>query len=282
MEYKKINLEKGNVLIYDFGKVKVHNYNTNDAIDNQVILLEKNNKLVVIESPAFYDNNKELEDYIKSLNVEVDGILLAYHMGGGTFLENSKKYSTHNADDYGHSGGGASLIDGFTKAFGEPFDSRIHNITDYIDEGEITFADIKLNIIPTSDAYDIEIPEINSIYTHMLGNNCHSIIAGVDYANNMMETLKGYLDKNYNLILTSHYVPEGLDAVKTKIAYVETLLNIASESSNADEFMDKVKKEYPNYSGLNYLKKYPDAFESVIFNVFAKEDLYYYERLFRD
>ena len=58
MEYKKINLEKGNVLVYDFGNVKVHNYNTNDAIDDQVILLEKNNKLVVIESPTFYDNNK--------------------------------------------------------------------------------------------------------------------------------------------------------------------------------------------------------------------------------
>ena len=254
MEYKKINLEKGNILLYDFGKVKVHNYNTNDVLANQVILLEKNNKLLVIESPTFYDNNKELENYIKSLNVEVDGILLAYHMGGGTFLENSKKYSTHNADSYGHNGGGKALIDGFTKAFGEPFDSKIHNITDYIEKGEITLADIKLNIIPTNDAYDVEIPEINSIYTHMLGSDCHSIIAGVDHANLMIEILKGYLDKNYNLILTSHYVPEELDAVKTKIAYIETLLNIASDSSNANEFMDKAKKEYPNYSGLNYLE----------------------------
>lgn len=254
MEYKKINLEKGNVLVYEFGNVKVHNYNTNDAIDDQVILLEKDNKLVVIESPTFYDNNKELEDYIKSLNVEVDGILLAYHMGGGTFLENSKKYSTHNADDYGHSGGGKALIDGFNKAFGEVFDNKIHDITDYIEKRELTLADIKFNIIQTSDAYDIEIPEINSIYTHMLGSDCHSIIAGVNHANLMIEILKGYLDKNYNLILTSHYVPEGLDAVKTKIAYIETLLNIASDSSNAIEFMDKVKKEYPNYSGLNYLE----------------------------
>ena len=240
IEYKKINLEKGNVLIYDFGKVKVHNYNTNDAIDNQVILLEKNNKLVVIESPAFYDNNKELEDYIKSLNVEVDGILLAYHMGGGTFLENSKKYSTHNADSYGHSGGGKALIYGFTKAFGEIFDNKIHNITDYIEKGEITLADIKLNIIPTNVAYDIEIPEINSIYTHMLGSDCHYIIAGVAHASLMIEILKGYLDKNYNLILTSHYAPEELDAVKTKIVNIETLLNIASDSSNANEFIDRL------------------------------------------
>ena len=184
--------------------------------------------------------NKELEDYIKSLNVEVDGILLAYHMGGGTFLENSKKYSTHNADSYGHGGGGKALIYGFTKAFGEIFDNKIHNITDYIEKGEITLADIKLNIIPTNDAYDIEIPEINSIYTHMLGSDCHSIIAGVAHAKGMLETLKGYLDKNYNLILTSHYAPEELDAVKTKIVNIETLLNIASDSSNANEFIDRL------------------------------------------
>ena len=72
MEYKKIDLEKGKILVYDFKDIKVHNYNTEDAIANQVILLEKNKKLVVIESPTFYDNNKELEEYIKNLNVEDD------------------------------------------------------------------------------------------------------------------------------------------------------------------------------------------------------------------
>ena len=119
MESKKINLEKGYILLYDFGNIKVHNYNTADYIDDQVILLEKDNKIVIIESPAFYDNNKELEEYISSLNVEVDGILLSYHMAGGTFLDNTKKYATTKADEYGHNGGGKSLVDGFTKA-GKP------------------------------------------------------------------------------------------------------------------------------------------------------------------
>ena len=32
----------------------------------------------------------------------------------------------------------------------------------------------------------------------------------------------------------------------------------------------------------DYLVKYPEAFERVVFNVFTKEDLHYYERLFRD
>ncbi len=254
MENKKINLDKGYVLVYDFGEVKVHNYNTADYIDDQVILLEKNKKVVVIESPAFYDNNKELEKYIESLGVKLDGVLLSYHMGGGTFLRDSKKYTTKKADEYGHTGGGKVLVDNFTKAFGESFDNNIHHVTDYINGGTITLADIKMNIIPTSDAFDIEIPEINSIYTHMLGSESHSIIAGADYANAMIDILKGYIEKNYNLILTSHYIPEDIKAVDTKIAYIETLLNIASTCNSKDEMIEKVKEEYPNYSGVNYLE----------------------------
>ena len=254
MENKKINLEKGYVLLYDFGEIKIHNYNTCDYISDQVILLEKNKKIVVIESPVFYDNNIELENYIKSLEVMLDGVLLSYHMGGGTFASNAKKYATHNADLYGHVGGGKALVDKFTKAFGEPFDNNIHRVTDYIDEGKLTLADIEMNIIPTNEGYDIEIPEINSIYTHMLGSESHSIIAGVEHANTMIKTLKGYINKNYNLILTSHYIPEDIKAVTAKISYIETLLNIASDSNSALEMIEKVKIEYPKYSGLNYLE----------------------------
>ena len=144
-------------------------------------------------------------------------------MSGGTFLGNSKKYTTKNAEHYSHYGEDKNLIENFTKTFGEPFDNKIHKITDFINEKEITLANIKFNIIPTPDAYDIEIPEINSIYTHTLGSDCHSIIAGVDHAKNILKTLKEYINKNYNLVLTCHYIPENINAVKTKIAYINKL-----------------------------------------------------------
>ena len=254
MENKKINLNKGYVLIYDFGNIKLHNYNTEDYIADQVILLEKNNKMIVIESPAFYENNVELEKYINSLNITLEGVLLSYHMGGGTFLKGTKKYATKSADDYGHNGGGKDLVDNFSKSFGTIFDNNIHEITDYIDKQNITLADIEMNIIPTNEGYDIEIPEINVIYTHMLGSDCHSIISSVEHANAMIGTLKQKKKKKYNLILTSHYIPEKIDAVESKISYIETLLNIASESTSSSEMIEKVKKEYPNYSGVNYLE----------------------------
>ncbi len=260
MENKKINLEKGYVLVYDFGNVKVHNYNTCDYIDDQVILLEKNNKMVIIESPSFYDNNRVLEDYINSLNVTIDGILLSYHMAGGSFLTDTKKFSTKKAIQFGYEGEGKELINNFVKSFGDAFDNTVHHITDYINDGKIILADIEMNIIPTFEAYDIEIPEINCIYTHMLGSESHSIISSVENAKLMIKTLNEYINKNYNLIFTSHYIPENITAVKTKIAYIQNLLDIASQVNSATEMIERMKKEYPNYGGLNYLEMTANAF----------------------
>lgn len=69
-------------------------YRTNDFIDDEAIMLVKNNKTVVIESPCFNDNIAELEQFIKDTGTQVEGVVLAYHMGGGRFLPNVKKYAT--------------------------------------------------------------------------------------------------------------------------------------------------------------------------------------------
>ena len=64
--FTRVNLEKGEMNVYDFGGIKLHAYKTNDFIDDEVFILEKNGKAVVIESPCFFDNNKELEIYKRS------------------------------------------------------------------------------------------------------------------------------------------------------------------------------------------------------------------------
>lgn len=61
----------------------------------------------------------------------------------------------------------------------------------------------------------------------MLGHDCHSIVEGKTHANTMIEKLKSYKEKGYNLILPSHYVAENLKDVDTKIAYLEDLKVIA-------------------------------------------------------
>lgn len=251
--YEKITLTKGEMNVYNFGAVKLHAYKTNDFIDDEVFIIEKNGNAVLIESPCFFDNNRELEAYLAENSLNVSGMLLAYHMAGASFLPGVRKYATKNADEYAHTGGGNALIGSFTGTFGAIFDGAVHTVTDYLTEGPITIGGIEFNITLTPDAFDVEIPEINTVYTHMLGHDCHSIVAGVQHAEAMEKQLEGYLEKGYMLVLTSHYTPEDLKDVEAKLAYLKRVKEIGAASGSAEEFKTAVKKEYPNYGGDNYL-----------------------------
>lgn len=249
--YKTVKLTKGEMHVYDFGSIQLHAYKTNDFLSDEVFIVEKDGKAVVIESPCFFDNNKELTEYLSDMQVE--GMLIAYHGAGASFLPGVPKYATQNALEFSQTGGGKALIDNFTGAFGDLFDHSVHKITHIIEAGKITIGGIDFVIQQTTDAFDVEIPEINAIYTHMLGHDCHSIVAGAGHADAMIAELNSYIEKGYDLILTSHYTPEDLKDAETKIAYLKNLKKIAADCKDADSFKAEASRQYPQYSGQNYL-----------------------------
>ncbi len=249
--FTTVKLTKGEMHIYDFDSIKLHAYQTNDLINDEVFVIEKNGKAVILESPCFFDNNQELAEYLKDLSVE--GMLIAYHGAGAEFLPDVPKFATQNAKEYAENGGGKALINNFATAFGSIFDSSVHKITNIIPAGKINIGGIDFVIKQTAEAFDVEIPEMNAVYTHMLGHDCHSIVAGAAHADSMIAELRGYLEKGYDLILTSHYTPEDLKDAATKIEYLENLKRIAADSPNTDAFKAAVQKQYPDYSGQNYL-----------------------------
>lgn len=250
--FKTVKLAKGEVNVYDFGAVKLHAYKTNDLISDEVFIVEKNGSAVVIEPPCFFDNCAELAEYLAPFKTE--GVFVAYHGAGASFLPDVPKYATENARVYSEQGGGKALIDSFANAFGDAFDHSIHKIANVIGEGKITVGGMNFIVTKTPDAFDLEIPEINAVYTHMLGHDCHSIIAGEAHADAVIAQLRGYIGRGYDLILTSHYTPEDLKDAQTKIDYLTHLKEIAADCENADDFKAKVKAEYPNYGGENYLE----------------------------
>lgn len=249
--FTTIRLAKGEVHRYDFGAVRLHAYQTNDPLSDEVFIVEQAGKAVVIESPCFVDNCRELNEYLAGM--EVAGILVAYHAAGASFQPNAPKYATQNAVEYGVSGGGNALIGQFSQAFGAAFDSSVHTVDHVIQEGPIAIGGMEFIIHQTAEAFDVEIPGINAVYTHMLGHDCHSIVAGAGHADAMIGQLKGYLDKGYDLILTSHYTPEDLKDARTKIDYLEELKTIAAYCGDAETFKAEVRRTYPEYSGDNYL-----------------------------
>ena len=246
-------LDKGTVQVYDFGKVKLHAYDTRDAMADSVFLVEKDGNLVIIEQPAFYEGEKELAAYIDTLNAKPQAKVLSYHMSGGAFLPDVPVYTTPQAREYGHHGGGKALIDGFVQAFGAPFDGKISDMDRELPKGESSVAGLTLRVIPTAEAFDVEIPEINSVYTHMLGADTHSIIAGPAHADAMLDTLRQFQRKNYRYILSAHHMPEGQAEVAVKIAYIQDIKELAASSRDAADFKARVKAKYPAYLGENYL-----------------------------
>ena len=106
---------------------------------------------------------------------------------------------------------------------------------------------------PNAEAYDLEIPEINCVYAHMMGHDCHSIVAGCPHADGIISQLNYYICKGFDLVLTSHYTPEDLKDAQTKVAYLTELKEIALTCESADEMRAKVQAKYPDYSGVNYL-----------------------------
>ena len=249
--FRQITLQKGEVAVYDFGTLRLHAYKTNDPMSDEVFIVEKNGQAVAIESPCFRDNIAELTAYLSDLRVA--GMLVAYHAAGATFLPDVPKYATRNAVAYSENGGGKALITSFTAAFGDAFDPSVHRVTNLLEAGETVIGGITFVIHPTHEAFDIEIPEINAVYTHMLGHDCHSIVAGGAHADAIIAELRGYITKGYDMILTSHYTPEDLKDAETKIAYLEDLKHIAAESHSKEDFRTAVAARYPQYSGGNYL-----------------------------
>ena len=85
----------------------------------------------------------------------------------------------------------------------------------------------------------------------MLGSDCHNILTSREHISAFAEKLKGF---DYDLVLTSHYVPEGQDAVETKIAYLEKTLELADACADAASFIEAMNEAFPDYSGANYLE----------------------------
>ena len=254
MDILRVNLQKGYIDVYDFGKMKLHAYQTNDLMNDECFILENEQQLLLIEFPAFHSNLGEFEEYIKKLNKKIIGKVFSDHPNGGaSILKDIRNYASQGTINSMKTGTIKHLNEGFIPGFGEDFDEKLPVITDVLTDKNVHIGGFELNITYHDENIEIEFPQINCVYTHMLGHDCHSIIAGESHANAIIEQLEGYKQKGYTLVLSSHYTPETLEDVDIKISYIKELKKIAKETTNSEEFKDKVKAKFSNYSGLNYL-----------------------------
>lgn len=123
----------------------------------------------------------------------------------------------------------------------------------YIVEGKEALAGVDFEVIDHGESYDLAIPSMNIVYTHMLGKTTHSILTSAAHIEAFLQMLKEYQAAGYAMILTSHGGPEGQDAVAEKISYLNKTKEIMQQSKTADEFKANMKAAFPAYDGENYL-----------------------------
>lgn len=247
-------LELGSVTVYDFGDVKLHCYNSGDALADECYLVESAEGVVMIETGAFTANLTEWKQYIDGLNKPIAGALLAYHPNGIELFGDVTVYTTENAlANWGEGGSIRALTDGFVESLGDTVAADHPSEATLVNFGDtVTLAGVDFIIRDEGDdAYGIEIPAINCVYIHMLGSDCHNILTSKEHISAFAEELKGF---DYDLVLTSHYVPEGQEAVEAKIAYLEKTLELADTCTDAASFIEAMNETFPDYSGANYLE----------------------------
>ena len=248
-------VESGSVTVYDFGASKLHVYNTGDALGDVAYIVEGEDALIGIELPAFTANLDAWQNYIAGLDKPMNDLFLCDHATGASYVEGMNVYGTQGAQDSIASGSTYATTQGLYETFGDDFHggADLANINKVV-SGTVTVAGIDFNLIDCGETYDLEIPSMNAVYTHMLGKTCHSILTSTAHMDSMIETLKDYQSAGYDMILSAHSGVEGQDAVAEKIAYVEKAKELAASCDNAEAFVTAMKEAFPDYIGENYLE----------------------------
>lgn len=253
----QVNLSVGSVTVYDYGDIKLHAYATGDALNDEAYILESKKALVGIELPAFTTGLDAWKVYIATLNKPMNDIFLCDHVTGASYVQGMNIYGTQGAKDSITNGATFNTTQGLYTAFGADFHGGpdMAQINKVVPANKtIKVAGIDFKLIDRGETYDLEIPAINAVYTHMLGKTTHSILTSTQHMDSMLAVLHEYHKANYNMILSAHSTPEGQDAVQEKISYVEKAKELAQTSTNATEFITSMKEAFPNYAGENYLE----------------------------
>jgi hypothetical protein len=166
-------------------------------------------------------------------------------------------YATEKAlASWGENGGVSALTNNFVQAFGDTVDTNLPAKAAIVRDGDtVKVAGIDFKILPTPDEdYSVEIPSIGVVYRHMMGSTVHNILSSIDYIDAEIANMERYQKNGYQLILTSHYIPEGQEAVAEKLQYLQTVKELALSSKDKADFIQQVTNAFPSYEGTNYLE----------------------------
>lgn len=254
MEVNKMKLGNGEVQIYDFGKLRLHTWQTGDPMFDECFILETPQNLVALEAPPFYSDMDTWKKYMNGLNKPLTDILFSAHIASNDWYGKAKTHATEATAKAMRSGGLKDLVEYLGKTYGKDFATTIPAIDSILVEGKNSTGSIPIVVTQFGDSFNVAIPEASAFYTHMLGADSHSLFSSKQNMDGYLAMLEDIISKGYSLILSGHHTPETPKDVQEKIGYVRKTKEILGQSKDKQDFISRMKKEFPTLGGENYLE----------------------------
>lgn len=241
--------------IYQFGSYRLHAFATNDPVDDECFIVESPTGLVAIELPGRVDDLDAWRGYVEDIGKPMRDILISSHPYGGRYISamGLRAHATQRAKESIESG----TIMETVMRLGETvpgWDASMAEITDVIEGDAVRIGGISFVIIPNGDAYDIGIPAINAVCTHMFGADTHGIVPSIAAADTMIGSARMYLEDGYTMILSGHHRPEGRADARRRINYLERLKDLVESCEDSDLFREAMRAEFPKMGGEHALE----------------------------
>ncbi|RRD63894.1 MBL fold metallo-hydrolase [Fretibacterium sp. OH1220_COT-178] len=249
---------KGSIGKFEMPGLTVHAYNSAEGMLDGSVVFETEKELVLLEPQSMPESAKDLKRYINGLGKPLAAVIVSYHGAGLSHYKGIPIYASKAAVEFAKDGRAAALFENFAK--GVPgFDSKVVVPDQSLEGPNASIGGIDFSLeyddVPApAPGMTIAVPSAKVVYLHMLGGDTHSILGSAGHIEAFAEALRKMKGKGYELILTSHHVPEKPEALDKKIAYLEKTKEILTASGTKEEFVAAMKKAFPDYRGEGYLE----------------------------
>lgn len=249
---------KGDFEVHDLGNFKLHVYYTNDALGDASYIIEGKDALVTMEQPLFKENVAEFDSYLSKLEKPVEKRITDYHVGGTADYD---VVMAEGMSDFTKGKVYGGMMQGFAQAFGDAMtDMPTGKATEVAFGTTHTWAGVTFEFRhgASSDFPGASILIGNKVYyTHWTPAKAHvshlqiSSPAAIDAE---IEEAENSLASDAELFIGGHGGAATRDAVEFKISYLKKMKRIVSTVDNTADFVNAMKKEYPQLPGEGNLK----------------------------
>lgn len=228
----------------------LHVCDTRDPLNDTCYAFESDHALVGLEAPAFESDLAEWKAYLAALGKPVVGVFVPHHVAGAEAL--GPTLATQNTVNAAHAGPIHALVQGFHATFGSAF-LPLAPIGTVIPEGSLTLGGFDFTVRDEGYGFALDLPSAQLTATHLFGGDCHSLLLSREAIDAALAQCDRLEAAGTRLILSTHHLPEGPDAIAAKRRYLLRLKDAALHCRDAEAFTEALRAAYPTLHAEAYL-----------------------------